>query len=116
MDLTDIAREIVMRNASLRGGLPIGGVSIAGRKMAKKTQKPKRAPKKMAGMMCRMCPPAVPVHMAGRKKKVADPTKPKRKRKINPKLRAWIDMVKAYQQQTGMSYKDSLKALKGTKM
>jgi hypothetical protein len=98
-----------MRNASLRGGL-----SIAGRK--KMPKKVKRAPKKMAGMMCRMCPAVQPVHMAGRKKKVADPMKPKKKRKINPKLRAWIDMVKAYQQQTGMSYKDSLKALKGTKM
>jgi hypothetical protein len=114
MDLTDIAREIVMRNASLRGGLPIGGLSIAGRK--KMPKKVKKAPKKMASMMCRMCPAVQPVHMAGRKKKVDDSTMPKKKRKINPKLRAWIDMVKAYQQQTGMSYKDSLKALKGTKM
>jgi hypothetical protein len=100
MDLAEMTRRILLKNASQTGGVLTGGMPIGGKKTRRK--------------MC-MCPPM----MAGARTKGAKDKKPRKKRapkrKVAPAVRNWINTVKAYSAQTGMSYKDSLKALKGTR-
>jgi len=99
-----MTRKILLKNASQTGGVLTGG---------------RRTRRKMC-----LCPPMIGsamagTMMAGYRTKGAKDKKPRKKkapkRKVAPAVRDWINTVKQYSAQTGLSYKDSLKALKGTR-
>ena len=108
MDLSQIAKQILMKHASATGGMRKKAGVRAGKMCMCRAVMPEMMGSAMMGGL----------QLAGKRTKGAKDKKP-RKRKgktgaVPSKLRDWVNRVKAYQAQTGLSYKDSMKALKGT--
>jgi hypothetical protein len=105
MDLSQIAKQILMKHASATGGMRKKAGVRAGKMCMCRAVMPEMMGSAMMGGL-----PMGGLQLAGKRTKGAKDKKP-RKRKgktgaVPSKLRDWVNRVKAYQAQTGLSYKD----------